>query len=175
MKSRKEGNENEDDDYENEDDYYENEKEDEDEDDDETISQNKKIKDLNILHEIIDKSKSFEEQIELLKKLKDLNEYYPYNDHGDKKLKCKYFWIKLADMSNEIDKKLFEQIFGHTLIKLANKLVNITSKEENQIIVKNIEKNKEKIYEQKKCDWVIQPTDWRINLFHAIRLILDFN
>ena len=176
MKSRKEGNENEDDDYENEDDYYENEKEDEDEDDDETISQNKKIKeDLNILHEIIDKSKSFEEQIELLKKLKDLNEYYPYNDHGDKKLKCKYFWIKLADMSNEIDKKLFEQIFGHTLIKLANKLVNTTSKEENQIIVKNIEKNKEKIYEQKKCDWVIQPTDWRINLFHAIRLILDFN
>ena len=70
MKSRKEGNENEDDDYENEDDYYENEKEDEDEDDDETISQNKKIKDLNILHEIIDKSKSFEEQIELLKKIK---------------------------------------------------------------------------------------------------------
>ena len=25
-------------------------------------------------------------------------------------------------MSNEIDKKLFEQIFGHTPIKLANKL-----------------------------------------------------
>ena len=70
MKRRKEGNENEGDDYdyENEDDYYENEKEDE--DDDETISQNKKIKDLNILHEIIDKSKSFEEQIELLKKIK---------------------------------------------------------------------------------------------------------
>ena len=32
-------------------------------------------------------------------------------------------------MSNEIDKKLFEQIFGHTLIKLANKVINIKSKE----------------------------------------------
>ena len=62
-------------------------------------------------------------------------------------------------MSNAIDKKLFEQIFCHTLIKLADKLINITKKEENQIIVKNIEKNKEKIYEQRKCDWVIQPTD----------------
>ena len=30
-------------------------------------------------------------------------------------------------MSNEIDKKLFEQIFGHTLIKLANKLINTTN------------------------------------------------
>ena len=149
MKSRKEGNENEDDDdddYENEDDYYENEKEDE--DDDETISQKKKIKDLNILNEIIDKPKSFEEQIESLKKLKDLNKYYLYNDHGDKKLKCKYFRIKHADKSNEIDKKLFEQIFGHTLIKLANELVNTTNKEENQIFVKNIEKNKEKIYKE---------------------------
>ena len=27
-------------------------------------------------------------------------------------------------MSNEIDKKLFEQIFGHTFIKLVDKLIN---------------------------------------------------
>ena len=50
-------------------------------------------------------------------------------------------------MSNEIDKKLFKQIFGHTLIKLADKLINTKDKEENQIIVKNIEKNKDKIFE----------------------------
>ena len=43
-------------------------------------------------------------------------------------------------MSNEIDEKLFEQIFGYKLIKLTDKLINKTSKEENQIIVKNIEK-----------------------------------
>ena len=46
-------------------------------------------------------------------------------------------------MSNEIDKKLFEQIFGHTLVKLADKLMNTTNKEENQIIVNNVEKSKE--------------------------------
>ena len=47
-------------------------------------------------------------------------------------------------MSNIIDKKLFKQIFGHTFETLANKLINTTNKEENQIIVKNIDKNKDK-------------------------------
>ena len=41
-------------------------------------------------------------------------------------------------MSNDIEEKIFEQIFGHTLIKLADKLINTTDKEENQITVKNI-------------------------------------
>ena len=45
-------------------------------------------------------------------------------------------------MSNEIDEKLFEQIFGHTLIKLADKLINTTNKEENQIIVNSIKRIK---------------------------------
>ena len=76
-------------------------------------------------------------------------------------------------MSNEIDEKLFEQIFGHTLIKLADKLINTTNKEENQIIVKNINTNKNKLLE--KDDWVVQPSDWHINLKDAIDLILDFN
>ena len=58
--------------------------------------------------------------------------------------------MELADMSNEIDKKLFKQIFGHTLETLANKLINTKNKEENQIIVNNINKNKEKVYKQKK-------------------------
>ena len=80
-------------------------------------------------------------------------------------------------MSNEIDEKLFEQIFGHKLIKLADKLINKTNKEENQIIVKNIEKNKDKLFEMKDYsnEWVIQPNSQRINLLHTINLILDFN
>ena len=86
----------------------ENENENENEDDDETMSQNEKneiIKGKNdILDEIIDKSKSFEEQIKSLKKLG----FSPYSDFGDKELKSKYFKIELADMSNEIDKKLFK-------------------------------------------------------------------
>ena len=79
-------------------------------------------------------------------------------------------------MSNEIDKKLFEQIFGHTLETLANKLINTTNKKENQIIVKNINKNKEKLYEMDPFhDWVIQPNSQCINLIDAYNLILKFN
>ena len=131
------------------------------------MSQNKIIKESNDhLDEIIDKSKLFEQQIKSSKKQEDLKVYWPYDDFSDKELKFKYFKIELADMSNEIDKKLFEQIFGHTLIKLADKLINTTDKEENQIIVKNIEKNKDKHFEMKdySYEWVIQPKSQRINL-----------
>ena len=63
------------------------------------MSQNKIIKELNdVLDEIIDKSKSFEEQRQLLEKREDLKGFWPYNDHGDKELKSKYFKIKLAEM-----------------------------------------------------------------------------
>ena len=136
------------------------------------MDENKKIKDLNdILDEIIDKSKSFAEQI------KGLKGYQPYEDFGDKELKSKYFKLELVDMSNEIDKKLFEQIFGHTLIKLADKLINTKNKEEYQIIVKNIEKNKEKRFEMEDYsnEWVIQPNSQYINLIDAIKLILMKN
>ena len=149
-----------------------------DKDDDKMMIRNK-IKKLNDkLDKIIDKSKSFEEQIELLEKLEDLKRYCSYKDYDDKELKSKYFKIKLADMSNEIDKKLFEQIFGHTLIKLADKLINTTNKEENQIIVKNINANKIKLDEREKTtpyNWVIQPSYRRINLKDAIKFILNFN
>ena len=143
------------------------------------MSQNKKneiIKGKNdILDEIIDKSKSFEEQIKSLKKREDLKGFWPYNDFGDKELKSKYFKIGLADMSNEIDEKLFKKIFGHTLIKLADKLINTTNKEENQLIVKNINKNKEKPYEtNRRNDWVIQPQQ-RTDLRYIIDLILDYD
>ena len=114
-----------------------------DNDDDETMDQNKKIKYLNdILDERIDKSKSFEKQIKSLDKLKGLKGYWSYNSFGDKELIYKYFKTELADISSEIVKKFFKQIFGHTLETLANKLMNTTNKEGNQIIVKNINKNK---------------------------------
>ena len=172
--------ENKNEDYENKNEYeYENKTEDENknkDDDDKTIDQNK-VKGLNdILDEIIDKSKLFEEQIKSLKKREDLEIYFLHKDYDDKKLKYKYFKLTLADMSNEIDEKLFEKIFGHTLIKLADKLINTTNKEENQIIVKNIEKNKDKLFEMDEFnDWVIQPSNWRITLKESIDIILDFN
>ena len=53
-------------------------------------------------------------------------------------------------MSNIIDKKLFKQIFGHTFETLANKLINTTNKEENQIVINNIEKIKTNFTKKKK-------------------------
>ena len=119
------------------------------------------IKTLNTkLDEIIDKSKSFEDQIKSIEKVENLKEYYFINDFGDKELKFKIFKLRLAHLSNDIDENLFEKIFGHTLIKLADKLINTTNKEENQIIVKNIEKSKDKLFEMDDFnDWVIQPSD----------------
>ena len=124
---------------------------------------------------MIDKSKSFEDQIKSLKKLESLKGYWSYNDYDDKELKSKYFKIELADMSNQIYKKLFKQIFGHTLTKLADKLINTTNNEENQIIVKNIENNKEKLFKKDEFyNFVIQPHK-HSDLKCTIDLILDFN
>ena len=78
-------------------------------------------------------------------------------------------------MSNIIDEKLFKQIFGNTFETLANKLINTTNKEENQIIVKNIEKNKDKLFKEDEFyNFVIQ-SQQRADLKYTIYLILDFN
>ena len=115
---------------------------------------------------IIDKSKSFEDQIKSIRKVKNLNEYYDMHDYDNKELKLKIFKLQIARLSNIINKKLFEQIFGHTLIKLANKVINTTDKE-NQIIVKNINKNIDKLHEMDDDKWV--------DLYDAANIILDFN
>ena len=78
-------------------------------------------------------------------------------------------------MSNEIDEKLFEQIFGHTLIKLADKLINTTNKEENQIIVNSINKNNNKLYKKDDFGDLVIQAQQRSDLKYTIDLILDFN
>ena len=181
LMSSKEENENENEnenEYENgnEDYEHEHENEDDDDDNDETMNQNEIIKNLNgNLDKIIDKSKSFEEQIELLKKIKGLKEYWFIKDFDDKELKFKIFKLKIADMSDEIDKKLFEQIFGHTLMQLADKLINAINKEENQIIVKNILKNKDKLYKRDEFYSFVIRVQQRSDLKYIIDFILNFN
>ena len=76
------------------------------------------------LDKIIDKSKSFEDQIKSLEKVENQEEYWHSRDYGDKKLKLKFFKIKVGYMRNEIDKKFFEQISSHTFEELPNKLIN---------------------------------------------------
>ena len=168
----------------NKDDDNENDNENENEDDDdETMSQNEKnirIKNINdYLDEIIDKSKSFEDQIKSIRKVENLNEYCFINDYGDKELEFKIFKLKLAYLSNIIDKKIVKQIFGHAFETLANKLINTTNKEENQIIINNINEDKDRLHEEDETsdsfNYVIQPSNRRNNLIDAINLILAFN
>ena len=141
---------------------------------DKTLITTKKLNDY--LDEIIDKSKSFEDQIKSIRKIKNLDDYYYVNDFDDKKLKFKIFRLKLAHLSNDIDKNLFEQTFDQKFETLANKLINATNKEENQIIVKNIEYNIDKLFEMDEFyDFFIQTSDQHINLKDTIDLILDFN
>ena len=62
-------------------------------------------------------------------------------------------------------------------LKLADELINTTDKEENQIIVNNIEKNKDKLFKEEKIrpyNFVIQPQQ-RVDLKYTIDFILDFN
>ena len=125
------------------------------------------------LDKIIDKSKSFEDQIKSLEKVENLEMHWRFKKYCDKKLKFK---LKIAYLSKIIDEKLFEQVFDHTFIKLANKLINTKNKEENQMIVNNTKENKEKLFKKDKThDYVIQPATRRVNLIHTIKLILDFN
>ena len=67
-------------------------------------------------------------------------------------------------------------MFGHAFVALADKLINTTNKEENQIIINNIEKNKDKIYEQDDFyNFVIQPGYKCVDLIDGAKLILGFN
>ena len=128
--------------------YNNNNEDDENEDDanedDENEDKNKEyyiIKQINGYFKMIDESISFEEQINLLKKINFLYDYWSigyYDD--DKELNLKIFKLKFAYISNAIDEKLFEEIFGHTFVTLANKLINATNKEENRIIINDIKK-----------------------------------
>ena len=139
----------------------------EDYDDDEINNRIKKLNDH--LDEITDKSKSFEDQLKSIKKVENLDDYYHVNDSGDKELKLKIFKLQIAHLSNVIDENLFKQIFGHTFIKLADKLINTKNKEENQMILNNIRKNKDKIYKETSdgYEYVIQSSNKRNDLVDA--------
>ena len=93
----------------------------------------------------------------------------------DKELNLKIFKLKYAHFLNDLDEKLFEEIFGNTFVTLANKLINTTSKEGNQMLINNIGKIKDKIYEQEYRIFVIQPAYKRGNLLDVAKIFLEFN
>ena len=59
------------------------------------------------------------------------------------------FKLKLAHIFNGVDDNLFKKIFDFTSVELADELINVTSKNDNQIIIDHIEIKRDKIYEDK--------------------------
>ena len=99
-------------------------------------------------------------------------DYYEDNKKTDLRL----FKLKFAHIFNDADDNLFKEIFGFTSVELANKLINTTSKEENQMLVNDIEINRDKIFEQDKYSKpVIQPPHKRDDLLDTVKVILKFN
>ena len=77
---------------------------------------------------------------------------------------------------NDVDGNLFEEIFGLTSVNLADKLINTTSKEENQMLVNDIEINRDKIFEQdENGKFAIYPPYKRADLLDTVKAILQFN
>ena len=119
-----------------------------------------------------------EEQIELLKERGEfLCEYwYVRYYHDNKELNYKIFKIKAAHHLIDLDEQLFEKIFGYTFAALVEKLINtVDKKEENQIIIDDIENNGNKIIEQECSQFVIQPAYKRGDLQDAVQIILEIN
>ena len=97
-----------------------------------------------------------------------------YDD--DKDLNLIIFKLKYAFLANELDEKLFKKIFGYTFVTLANKVINMTNKEERQIIIKDIWKNKDKLYEHDGFhNYIIESSSKGIDIIDAAKIILKFN
>ena len=133
------------------------------------------IRQLNDWFKTIDQTKSLEEQIELLKERGEfLSEYwYVGYYHDNKELNYKIFKAKAAYVLNDIADNSFEKIFGCKFATLVDKLINTTSKEENQIIIEDIENNRDKIFEEYKFDKSV--IKQRGNLYDAVKIILEIS
>ena len=95
-------------------------------------------------------------------------------DNKEKNLRL--FKLKFTHTFNDVDDNLFKETFGLTSIKLAEKLINTISKEENQMLINDIEKNKDKIFEQDEYSkFVIKPPHKCGDLLDTVKVILKFN
>ena len=131
---------------------------------------------INNNFEKIDKTKLFKDQIDVLKEIPDLDDYWYTKYYEDNKdINLRLFKLKFVHILNDVDDNLFTEIFGLTSVELADKLINTTSKEDNQILIDLIETNKDKIYKQVYGQYVFQPSHKRVDLFDAVEVILKFN
>ena len=151
-----------------------NENENENESDNE---QNYQIEQINNNFKKIDETKSFKDQIDILKEIPELNDYWYIEYYEDnKEINLRLFKLKFAHIFNDVDDNLFKEIFGLTSVNLADKLINTTSKEDNQMLVNDIEINRDKIFKQDEYGkFVIQPAYKRGDLLDVVKIILKFN
>ena len=107
----------------------------------------------------------------------DISRYWHMSYYDDDKdLNLIIFKLKYAFLANELDEKLFEKIFGYTFVTLANKVINMTNKEERQIIINDIRKNKDKLYEHDGFhNYIIESSSKGIDIIDAAKIILKFN
>ena len=99
------------------------------------------VKEINNNFKKIDETKSFEDQIDILKKLPYLNDYCFMNYYEDnKETNLRLFKLKIAHVFNDVDDNLFKEIFFLTSVKLVDKVISTTSKEENQMLINDIKK-----------------------------------
>ena len=152
----------------------ENEDENEDESDNE---QNYQIERINNNFKKIDETKSFKDQISILKEIPNLNDYWCIEYYEDNKdINLRLFKLKFTNVFNDVDDNLFEKIFGLASVELVGKLINRTSKEDNQMLINLIETNKDKIFEEDKFSIsIIQPLHKHGDLLDAVKVILEFN
>ena len=155
----------------------ENENENESENENENDNEQYEIKQINSSFKNIDETKSFEDQINIFKKLPWLNDYWYTKYYEDnKETNLRLFKLELAHIFNDVDDNLFKEIFGLTSAELADKLINTTSKEENQMLVNDIEINRDKTFEQDEFSKsVIEPAHKRDDLLDTVPAILKFN
>ena len=97
-----------------------------------------------------------------------------YEDNKETNLRL--FKLKFAHIFNDVDDNLFKEIFGLTSVKLADKLINTTSKEENQMLINDIKINRDKIFEQDEYSkFVTKPAHKHGDLLDTAKVILKFN
>ena len=83
--------------------------------------------------------------------------------------------MKVAHIFNDVDNELFKEIFSFISVELADELINVTSKEDNQMNIDHIEIKRDKIFEQVYGQYVIQPPHKRTDLLDTVKVILQFS
>ena len=134
------------------------------------------LKQINNDFKKINETKSFKDQIDVLIEVPYLINYWDMHYYEDnKETNLRLFKLKFAHIFNDADDNLFKEIFGVTSVKLADKLVNVTSQKDNEVLIDHIEIKRDKMFEQDKYSrYVIQPSHKRTDLIDTVKVLLDF-